>query len=214
VSWRLVARVVLAAVALIVAYLAVTFVQVWMASRRDQARPAQAIVVLGAAQYNGRPSPVLKARLDHAFGLWKRGLAPTIVVTGGRQPGDKFTEATAGANYLESRGVPDADVLRETSGRNSWESLAASAAFLKQRGDMSVLLVSDPFHNERISMMAEQLGLKPYVSPTQTSPIRGSQRIPHFGKETVEVAIGRIVGFRRLVQWASVFDSKASAGKV
>jgi uncharacterized SAM-binding protein YcdF (DUF218 family) len=209
-----VARVVLAAVALLSVYLAVTFVQVWMASRRDQARRAQAIVVLGAAQYNGRPSPVLKARLDHAFDLWKRGLAPTLVVTGGREPGDKYTEATAGANYLESRGVPDADVLRETSGRNSWESLAASAAFLKQRGDITVLLVSDPFHNERISMMAKQLGLKPYVSPTHTSPIRGTQRIPHFGKETVEVAIGRIVGFRRLVQWAGVFDKKASAGKV
>jgi hypothetical protein len=85
------------------------------------------------------------------------------------------------------------------SGRDSWQSLAASAAFLKQRGRVTVLLVSDPFHNERISLMAGELGLKPYVSPTRKSPIQGAGRLSYFGKETVEVAIGRIIGFRRLV---------------
>ena len=180
-------------------YLAVTLVQVWQASRRDQARPVQAIVVLGAAQYNGRPSSVLKARLDHAYQLWKQKLSDKIVVTGGKQPGDRFTEAAASAAYLGSLGVPDADVLREVEGRNSWQSLAASAAFLKAQGRVTVLLVSDPFHNERIELMADELGLKPYVSPTRTSPIRGVTKLAYFGKETVEVAIGRIIGFRRLV---------------
>jgi uncharacterized SAM-binding protein YcdF (DUF218 family) len=180
-------------------YLAVTFTLVWLKARQDQARPVQAIVVLGAAQYNGVPSPDLRARLDHAYDLWHRGLSDVIVVTGGKQQGDRFTEATASANYLESRGVPDANVLREVSGRDSWQSLAASAAFLKQRGRITVLLVSDPFHNERISLMAEELGLKSYVSPTRTSPIQGASRLTYFGKETVEVAVGRIIGFRRLV---------------
>jgi len=205
---------VLAVFALGVVYLGVTFLQVWLASRRDQARPVQAIVVLGAAQYNGRPSAVLRARLDHAYDLWHRGLSKTVVVTGGREPGDRFTEATASANYLESKGVPDADVLRETGGRNSWESLAASATFLRQRGLHTVLLVSDPFHNERITLMADELGLRPYVSPTRTSPIRGAGRLPYFAKETAEVAIGRIIGFRHLTEWAGGFDSKMPTAKL
>ena len=106
-------------------YLSVTFVQVWRAARRDDARPSDAIVVLGAAQYDGRPSPVLAARLDHAIDLYDDGIAPVIVVTGGRQPGDRFTEATAAANYLHDHGVPDDAILRETTGRSSWESLDA-----------------------------------------------------------------------------------------
>jgi uncharacterized SAM-binding protein YcdF (DUF218 family) len=199
VALRWVIRVLAALVAGWFVYLGVTFLLVWLKSRQDQARPVQAIVVLGAAQYNGVPSPDLKARLDHAYELWRRGLSDVIVVTGGKQQGDRFTEATAAANYLASRGVPDSSVLREVSGRDSWQSLAASAAFLKQRGRVTVLLVSDPFHNERISLMADELGLRPYVSPTHTSPIRGTGRISYFGKETVEVAIGRIIGFRRLV---------------
>jgi uncharacterized SAM-binding protein YcdF (DUF218 family) len=203
VTLRRLVGVLLGVVALIVVYLGVTFVQVWLASRRDQPRPVQAIVVLGAAQYNGRPSAVLRARLDHAYDLWHRGWAKTIVVTGGRQPGDRFTEATASANYLDGKGVPDDQVLRETGGRNSWESLAASANFLRQRGVHTVLLVSDPFHNERITLMAAELGLQPYVSPTRTSPIKGAGRIPHFAKETLEVAIGRIIGFRHLTEWAA-----------
>jgi uncharacterized SAM-binding protein YcdF (DUF218 family) len=199
VALRWVIRVLAALVAGWFLYLGVTFLLVWLKSREDQARPVQAIVVLGAAQYNGVPSPDLKARLDHAYDLWHRGLSDVIVVTGGKQQGDRFTEATAAANYLASKGVPDSSVLREVSGRDSWQSLAASAVFLKQRGRVTVLLVSDPFHNERISLMADELGLRPYVSPTHTSPIRGTGRISYFGKETVEVAIGRIIGFRRLV---------------
>jgi uncharacterized SAM-binding protein YcdF (DUF218 family) len=180
-------------------YLLVTFVQVWMASRRDQARTAQAIVVLGAAQYNGHPSPVLKARLDHATDLFRRRLADVVVVTGGKQPGDRFTEATAAADFLATQGIPGSAVLRETGGRNSWESLASAAAFLKERGRTRVLLVSDPFHSARIAAMSDELGLEAYVSPTRTSPISGLSNLEHLGKETLEVAAGRIVGFRRLV---------------
>jgi uncharacterized SAM-binding protein YcdF (DUF218 family) len=130
--------------------------------------------------------------------LWQARLAPLVVVAGGKQAGDVYTEASAGASYLEAKGIPPADVVREGTGRNSWQSLAAAATMLEARHATRVLLVSDPFHDERIALMASELGLTPYVSPTRTSPIRGMAAIPFFAKETVEVAIGRIVGFQRL----------------
>ena len=194
---RLGLKIVAGFVAAILVYLAVTFVQVWMASRRDEAREVQAIVVFGAAQYNGRPSSVLKARLDHAAALYHQGYSPVVVVTGGRQPGDRFTEATASADYLHTKGVPDSDILREVSGRSSWQSLASAAAFLKARHITHVLLVSDPFHSLRIKAMAGELGLDGHTSPTQTSPIGGFTGAYYMGRETVAVAVGRIVGFRR-----------------
>ena len=185
-------------VGVVVVYLAVTFVQVWLASREDDANhKAQAIVVFGAAQYNGRPSAVLKARLDHATDLYRRGVSRTIVVTGGRQPGDKFTEATASADYLHTKGVPDDQILREVSGQSSWQSLAATAAFLKERNIDNVILVSDPFHSLRITNMAAELGLHASASPTRTSPITGFDATQYMGRETLAVAVGRIVGFRR-----------------
>lgn len=194
---RLVLKIALGLVAAVVLYFGVTFAQVWMASRRDQARPAQAIVVFGTAQYNGRPSPVLAARLDHAIELYQRRLAPVIVVTGGNQPGDRYTEASASANYLLQRGVPDEDLLREVSGTSSWQSLAAAANFLGERKINDVLLVSDPFHSYRIRAMASELGMTGYTSPTRTSPIKGMTAVRYMVRETVAVAVGRIIGFRR-----------------
>jgi len=181
----------------LVLYLGITFFQVWRAAGRDGARPVQAIVVLGAAQYNGQPSAVLRARLDHALGLWRRKLAPVIVVTGGGQPGDRFTEATASANYLLARGVPDGKVLREVSGRTSFQSLSSVAAFLENRSINRVLLVSDPFHAYRIAAIADELGLDGHTSPTRTSPIGGMTEARYFARETVAVAVGRVIGFRR-----------------
>jgi uncharacterized SAM-binding protein YcdF (DUF218 family) len=183
--------------AAVILYGIVTFAQVWLAARRDSTRKAQAIVVFGAAQYNGRPSAVLRARLDHAVGLYDRHVAPVIVVTGGRQPGDRFTEATASADYLHTQGVPDNDILREVSGHSSWQSLASTAAFLKVRHIHDVILVSDPFHSLRIGGMASELGLDASTSPTRTSPITGVDAAEYMGRETLAVALGRIVGFRR-----------------
>jgi uncharacterized SAM-binding protein YcdF (DUF218 family) len=179
-------------------YLVVTFVQVWMASRRDEARPSDAIVVLGAAQYDGRPSKVLAARLDHALELYEDGAAPVIVVTGGRAEGDRFTEATAGATYLHERGVPDDAILRETNGRSSWESLSASARFLKERGMTRVVLVSDPYHAARITAIAGEVGLQGVSSPTRSSPIKGAAAFRRLTTETIRVAAGRIFGYRLL----------------
>ncbi|GIU87078.1 MAG: hypothetical protein KatS3mg009_1593 [Acidimicrobiia bacterium] len=191
-------RVALVAAGLLAAYLLVTFVQVWRAARHDGARPSDAIVVLGAAQYDGRPSPVLAARLDHALDLYEEGIAPVIVVTGGRQEGDRFTEATAAATYLHEHGVPDDVILRETTGRSSWESLAAAARFLAARDLTRVVLVSDPYHAARIDAIASEVGLDATVSPTRTSPITGAAEWRRFAAETVRVAAGRVFGFGRL----------------
>jgi vancomycin permeability regulator SanA len=127
---RLLRRIVLGAVVLVVLYFGVTFVQVWRASHATGPDSAEAIVVLGAAQYNGSPSPVLRSRLDHAVELYEAGVAPIIVVTGGRLPGDRFTEASAGDRYLQQHGVPQSALRLESHGSSSWESLAAAARFL------------------------------------------------------------------------------------
>lgn len=183
--------------AVLVAYYAVTVVQVWRAARADDARPSQAIVVLGAAQYGGRPSPAFAARLDHAQALYGQGVASRIVVTGGKQPGDQFTEAGVGADYLIALGVPDDAILREVSSRNSWESLQASARFLFPRGIRRVVLVSDPFHSLRIRLTAEEIGFDAVTSPTRTSPITGVAEWRRFFGEALRVAVGRIFGFGR-----------------
>ena len=188
----------LLALAALVLYEAVTFGQVWLTSRRDEARQSQAIVVLGAAQYNGRPSPVFKARLDHAATLYHDRVAPLIVVTGGKQTGDMFTEATSGANYLHDKGIPDSAILRETTSHTSWESLSAAARVLRHRGERQVVLVSDPFHALRIRSIANELGLDAVTSPTRTSPISGVEEWRRFMSEALRVAAGRIFGFGRL----------------
>ena len=196
----------------LVVYLVVTFVQVWRAADRDGARPSDAIVVLGAAQYDGVPSPVLRARLDHAFDLYEDGIAPLVVVTGGRREGDRFTEATAAATYLHTRGVPDDAILRETTGSSSWESIAAVARFLDQRGLDEVVLVSDPYHAKRIDLIADEVGLDAVTSPTRTSPITGFSEWRRFGTETVRIAVGRIVGFGRLERSRDEIDELGSLG--
>jgi uncharacterized SAM-binding protein YcdF (DUF218 family) len=197
-AFRIGLRVALAGFAIVFVYLSVVFVQVWMAARRDDARPADAIIVLGAAQFDGRPSKVLAARLDHAIDLYRRKIAPIVVVTGGKQPGDRFTEAGTGAEYLHEHGIPDSAILRETTGRSSWQSLAAAARFLKDRNLRSVVLVSDPYHSARIEDVAHDVGLKAATSPTRTSPIKGAGEWRRFLTETIRVAAGRMFGYGRL----------------
>lgn len=184
--------------AALVVYVAVTTVQVVHAAGEHQEAPTGAIVVLGAAQYDGAPSPDLEARLSHALVLWRAKVAPVVVVTGGKQPKDAKTESMVGAEWLGARGVPQSDILREVSGRDTYQSLDATAAFLRARGIRSVVLVSDPFHDERISLMSASLGLHPEVSPATTSPIHGSAATTFYVKEVAEVATGRIIGWRRL----------------
>ncbi|MGZ5232437.1 MAG: YdcF family protein [Burkholderiales bacterium] len=142
--------------------------------RHDQTRPAGAIVVLGAAQYVGHPSPVLRARLDHAISLWNRRLAPILIVTGGRGRGDTTSEAAVSQRYAAQRGVPVKAILLETEGRTTSQSMAGVAALMSNQNRKDVLLVSDPFHMLRLVILARRHGLEPFASPTPTSPIAAS----------------------------------------
>jgi uncharacterized SAM-binding protein YcdF (DUF218 family) len=150
---------------------ALLVVGVWMYGRRDEARPADAIVVLGAAQYDGRPSPVLRARLDHAVDLYRRGIAKTLVMTGGVGPGDTVSEAVVGQRYAARQGVPASAILTERTGMTTLQSMDAVKRMMEQRGMHAAVLVSDPFHALRLKLLARRVGLKGYTSPTRTSPI-------------------------------------------
>jgi uncharacterized SAM-binding protein YcdF (DUF218 family) len=195
--------------ALIVAYVLGTGYQVWTTAGRDEREPAEAIVVLGAAQYDGRPSPVFQGRLDHALELWEQQVAPIIAVTGGSRPGDSWTEASAAAAYLRQRGVPDDRIWREVHARNTWESLAATSRILKDAGLHRVVLVSDPTHALRIKTIAEDLGLDAQVSPTRRTPPTTPLTSFRQGlRETVAVAAGRIIGHRRLTVLEQIVVSR------
>lgn len=144
---------------------------VLVTSQVDQRRPVDAIVVLGAAQYNGRPSPVLKARLDHALGLYREGAAPLVIVAGGVGRGDTISEAEVGRRYLVARGVPADSVVAQREGRTTMASMSAVAGWLRPRGLRRVVLVSDPFHMFRLRLEAHRTALEAYTSPTESSPI-------------------------------------------
>ncbi len=194
---RFALRLIVVLVAVVVVYLAVTAVQVWLTGRHYEPGRAGAIVVMGAAQYNGVPSPDLAARLDEAVLLWRQHRAPAVMVTGSREPGDRYTEAEASARYLIAAGIPAADI-EEAGGRDSWENLADAAPALLARKERSVLMVTDKFHEDRSLAIASTVGLTPHPTPTQTSPITGVSSVPYYAKETVGVALGRIVGFAHL----------------
>ena len=149
-------------------------VVVW--EHRDTARPASAIVVLGAAQYVGRPSPVLRSRLDHAIDLWRRGLAPRMIFTGGSGDRDTTSEAAVGQRYAINHGVPANAILIENTGRSTSQSLQRVATLMGAEPSRAVILVSDPFHMLRLSILARRFGMTPYSSPTRTSPISLSRR--------------------------------------
>jgi uncharacterized SAM-binding protein YcdF (DUF218 family) len=173
--------------------------QVHSVGASDQRRSVDAIVVMGAAQYDGRPSPQLAARLDQVVELWQQGVAPAVVVTGGKRPGDRFTEAAASARYLEQRGVPASAILQETEAHNTYDSLVGVHSLLADRGLDRVLIVTDPYHSLRSRLIAEELGMTAYVSPTRTSPVRGAREVGKEFEEAAGISLGRIIGFRRLL---------------
>jgi uncharacterized SAM-binding protein YcdF (DUF218 family) len=153
-----------------------SLVGVYVWGHRDTARPVAAIVVMGAAQYAGRPSPVFRARIDHGIDLWRRGLAPRIIFTGG--PGDRDTtsEAAVGERYAIDHGVTPRAIMIENAGRSTAESLQHVAALMDAEPSRTVVLVSDPFHMLRLTILARRYGLTAYASPTRTSPISTSWR--------------------------------------
>lgn len=156
-------------VALLVAaigYPAMTAYSVYNLSHRDEMHAADAIVVLGAAEYDGRPSPVLQARLDHALYLYRQGMAPVIITTGGKRPGDLYTEAQVGSAYLAEHGVPRSRLFEEDQGQSTYQSITGVARIGGAHDVHTVLLVSDPLHSARVQRMALDLGFQAaYTSP-------------------------------------------------
>jgi len=153
-----------------VAVAAVATYRIWSQGYTDEARPAGAIVVLGAAQYDGTPSPVFRARIDHAVRLWKDGAAPWFVVTGGGAEGDRTTEAAAAREYAESQGVPADAIIGEDSGRTTLESMLRLRDLFRERDVASAIFVSDRGHMLRVLRMADDLGIESYGSPAEDSP--------------------------------------------
>ena len=187
-------------------YGCVNVAQVWWVGKSDQATAVDAIVVLGVAQYDGRPSPQLQARLDHALALWQEGLSSLVITTGGNQPGDRFTEAETSANYLIEGSidgllvvaVPAESIVQENSGSTTRESLIAVRNIMQDRGLHSVLIVTDPYHSLRSRLIAQDLGLVAYVSPTRTSPLRGASAVSRHVREALGVAVAHLIGFANL----------------
>jgi len=188
----------LVVVAAVLVYVVVTAVQVYANTRTDDRDNTGAIVVLGAAQYDGRPSPVLQDRLDHALELYRDGVAPLIVLTGNKQPTDRFTEAFAGFRYLKEHGVPEAALRIVDDGSSTWDSLAAAERILKREGVTRATLVSDSYHSKRLKGIASELGIDAQVSPTDGSPT-----VPELARETALVSVGQIIGYGRLLRFAS-----------
>jgi uncharacterized SAM-binding protein YcdF (DUF218 family) len=173
----------------VVGYL-VAFLSVLAVSRQDQARTVPAIIVLGAAQYNGKPSPVLRARLDHAAQLYADSVAPIIVLTGGVATGDKTSEAEVAAAYL-AKSVPEPALVVLPSGRTTDESMVAVAEWCRGYGITDVVVVSDPFHMLRVRLEARRQGLTAFTSPTRTSPIsaRLGRELPYLMAEAAKVLV-------------------------
>lgn len=173
-------------------------VVVWRAAHVDGASKIEhvdAIVVLGAAEYNGTPSPVFKGRLDHALLLYQQGRAGTVIVLGSKQPGDTTTEGQAGRGYLVSKGVPAGVALALPVGRSSFESMRAVAKYLSDHGMSTAFLVSDPWHNARIERMASDLGFHGYGSATWTSAAKSfGTRFQGYARETFAYLYYRVSG--------------------
>ncbi len=186
------------AAAIVLCTVALSAVTVWRAAHHDDASEidrADAIVVLGAAQYDGTPSPVFEGRLDHAALLFGQGRADVVFVLGSNQPGDRTTEAEAGRDYLVAQGVPTASVVAVPVGHTSYTSLRAVADSLHDRGMTSAFLVSDPWHNARIERMAADLGFEGHASATWTSAARTEEtRLSGYARETFAYLYYRLTG--------------------
>ncbi|HEY4004249.1 MAG TPA: YdcF family protein [Pseudonocardia sp.] len=168
---RWLARFLIGSIVLIALIVGVTAFQVWQVARLDDKRPVDVVVVLGAAQYDGSPSPIFAARLRHAQQLYHDGFAKRIVTVGGRRAGDGFTEAAAGVRYLADRGVPRVALKAVGEGSDTLESLRAVSEVAAEGGWRTALLVSDPWHSLRARTMARDCGLESWTSPTRTGPV-------------------------------------------
>ena len=183
-------------------YVGLTVFEVWRVGRTQSTAQVDAIVVMGAAQYDGVPSPLLKARLMHAFDLWKQKIAPRIVLTGGNKPGDRFTEASASAIFLRQQGVPQEELLQESSSRSTYEALRNVRDLVKNdpnfAGIERIVIVTDPYHELRSRLTAKEWGFDASTSATPNSPIAGNGAFKKHVKEGVGIALARVIGFGNL----------------
>jgi uncharacterized SAM-binding protein YcdF (DUF218 family) len=163
-------RVIGVAVLAVLLVITSTALAIWWTARQDSRPASDAIVVLGSAQYNGVPSSIFEARLEHAIALYEDGVAPVIVTVGGKGDGDQFTEAEAGQQYLSDAGIPADALLAVPQGVDTLESMRAVSAAFTERRWSSAVLVSDPWHAMRAERMAEDAGLDAVSSPTRQGP--------------------------------------------
>jgi uncharacterized SAM-binding protein YcdF (DUF218 family) len=199
---KLIFRIISLVLSVIILYFGVTFVQIWLTGHDHSTTKAQAILVFGTTEDNGVPSPELKARLDHALDLYREHRAPWMVVTGGNRPGDNFTESGVSRTYLELHGVPKADIL-QGFGSDTWQNVSTAMSAMKAHGIITVITVTDPFHEYRAMAISSSHGLKPVPSPVPNSPTIKHSLWKFYLKETFDVGVGRIVGYGRLSSWTT-----------
>ena len=193
---NLVSRVVVAAVLAAVLLIASTALAIWWTARQDSRPASDAIVVLGSAQYNGVPSSIFEARLEHAIALYEDGVAPVIVTVGGKADGDQFAEAEAGRDYLASSGIPEEALLAVPEGVDTLESIRAVSTAFGERGWSRAVLVSDPWHAMRAERMAEDAGLDAVSSPTRQGPAVQTRttQFRYILRETAAYLLYRVTG--------------------
>ena len=182
----------------LVSYVGIAAVSVTWAGTHSETEVVDAIVVMGAAQYDGVPSPLLASRLQHALDLWKQKQAPLIAVTGGKRPGDRFTEGDTSRRWLTDRGVPSTDIVVESSGRSTWESIKNLAPLLTQANVHSVVVVSSSWHVQRTALSLEELGFRAHSSASPDGVLSGSSEKSKLIREIAGVSLGRIIGFGTL----------------
>ncbi len=193
---RWVLRALALVVLVVVLVVGTTAFRVWHAGRTDNRPRSDVIVVLGSAQYNGRPSAILAARLDHAARLYRAGVAPRIITVGGRAAGDRYSEAGAGQSYLTKYGIPGSSILPVQKGTDTLNSLTAVAEVMNGRGWRSAVLVTDPWHELRARQMLRDVGIKTVSSPTHSGPSVQDRttQIRYIARETAAYLFYRVFG--------------------
>jgi len=189
---RWLAFIVLLCAGVFVACFLLVYVQVWQQAGRDEAGPADAIVVFGAAEYRGHPSPVLKARLDHALDLYRRGLAPRIITTGGHGGEWRFTEGEVGRSYLAQHNVPSEMILVETEGETTMESAAAVAEIMDRMRMSSCIVVSDGYHIYRVKKMIQAHGIRVLGSPRSPGADPPERRAWYYARQALGYMLWRV----------------------
>jgi uncharacterized SAM-binding protein YcdF (DUF218 family) len=196
-AWlRWVRRIVALLVAIVVVVVGGTALRVWYVARQDAHPRSDVIIVLGAAQLNGRPTNIFAARLDHAARLYKDGVAPRVITLGGGQPGDRTTEGAAGARYLDEHGLPARALVPIGRGDDTYSSLQAAVATMKRHGWRTAVLVTDPWHSLRSRTMARDLGIAAETSPVDSGPVvqsRGTE-LRYVWRETMAYLYYKVFG--------------------